>query len=55
MAKRNIEEAEKYTNYLAKRKIFTHYYELQNKLKKAQEEREAEKEMSQCTFKPQII
>ena len=54
MAKRNIEEAEKYTNYLAKRKIFTHDYELQNKLKKAQEEREAEKEMSQCTFKPQL-
>ena len=54
IAKRNIEEAEKYTNYLAKRKIFTHDYELQNKLKKAQEEREAEKEMSQCTFKPQL-
>ena len=54
ITKRNIEEAEKYTNYLAKKKIFTHDYELQNKLKKAQEEREAEKEMSQCTFKPQL-
>ena len=54
LSKRNIEDAEKYTNYLAKKKIFTHDYELQNKLKKAQEEREAEKEMSQCTFKPQL-
>ena len=55
ITKRNIEDAEKYTNNLAKRKIFTHDYELQNKLKKAQEEREAEKEMSQCTFKPQLF
>ena len=54
ITKRNKEDAEKYTNYLAKKKIFTHDYELQNKLKKAQEERETEKEMSQCTFKPQL-
>ena len=54
VSKKNIEDAEKYTHYLAKKKIFTHDYELQNKLKKEQEEREAEKEMSQCTFKPQL-
>ena len=54
-----------FNEYLAKEKknkfntkittvLFSHDYELQNKLKKAQEEREAEKEMSQCTFKPQL-
>ena len=53
-SKKSIEDAEKYTHYLAKRKIFTHDYELQNKLRKQKEEREAEKEMSQCTFKPQL-
>ena len=52
--KRTIENAEKYTNYLYKRKIFTHDYELQNKLKKEKEEKEAKKELSQCTFKPKL-
>ena len=52
--KRTIENAEKYTNYLYKKKIFSHDYELQNKLKKEKEEKEAEKELSQCTFKPKL-
>ena len=46
------ENAEKYTNYLYKKKIFSHDYELQNKLKKEKDEKEAEKELAQCTFKP---
>ena len=54
ISKRTKENAEKYTNYLYKKKIFTHDYELQNKLKKENEEKEAEKELSQCTFKPQL-
>ena len=54
-SKKNIEDAEKYTHYLAKRKIFTHDYELQNKLRKQREELETQKEMSQCTFKPHLI
>ena len=54
VSKKSIEDAEKYTHYLAKKKIFSHDYELQNKLKKEQEERQVEKEMSQCTFKPQL-
>ena len=52
--KRTIENAEKYTNYLYKKKIFSHDYELQNKLKKEKEEKETEKELSQCTFKPKL-
>jgi len=54
-SKKSIEDAEKYTHYLANRKIFTHDYELQNKLRKQREELETQKEMSQCTFKPQLI
>ena len=54
-SKKSIEDAEKYTHYLANRKIFTHDYELQNKLRKQREELEAQKEMSHCTFKPQLI
>ena len=54
VSKKSIEDAEKYTHYLAKKKIFSHDYELQNKLKKEQEDRQVEKEMSQCTFKPQL-
>jgi len=54
-SKKNIEDAEKYTHYLAKRKIFTHDYELQDKLRRQREELETQKEMSQCTFKPQLI
>ena len=48
------ENAEKYTNYLYKKKIFTHDYDLQNKLKREKDEKEAEKELSQCTFKPRL-
>ena len=54
VSKKSREDAERYTNYLAKKKIFTQDYELQNKLRKQKEEREAEKEMSQCTFKPNL-
>ena len=52
--KRTKENAEKYTNYLYKRKIFTQDYELQNKIKKEKEESEAQKELAQCTFKPRL-
>ena len=52
--KRSIENAEKYTNYLYKKKIFSHDYELQNKLKKEKEEKEVQKELAQCTFKPRL-
>ena len=54
ISKKSIEDAEKYTHYLANRKIFTHDYELQNKLRKQKDQIETEKEMSQCTFKPQL-
>ena len=54
VTKRSIENAEKYTNYLYKKKIFSHDYELQNKLKKEKEEKEAQKELAQCTFKPRL-
>ena len=54
VTKRSIENAEKYTNYLYKKKIFSHDYELQNKLKKEKEEKEAQKELDQCTFKPRL-
>ena len=54
VTKRVKENAEKYTNYLYKKKIFSHDYELQNKLKKEKEEKEAEKELAQCTFKPRL-
>ena len=54
VTKRSIENAEKYTNYLYKKKIFSHDYELQNKLKKEKEEKEAQKELVQCTFKPRL-
>ena len=53
-SKKSIENAEKYTDYLSKKKIFTQDYVLQNKLKKQKEEQEEEKEMSQCTFKPHL-
>ena len=49
-----VSEAEKYSNYLANRKIFTHNYELQNKLKKEIELKKEEDEMIECTFKPQL-
>ena len=52
--KRIIENAEKYTNVLYKKKTFTQNYELQNKLKKEKEEQQAEKELSQCTFQPKL-
>ena len=54
VTKRSKENAEKYTNYLYKKKIFSHDYELQNKLKKEKEEKEAQKELAQCTFKPRL-
>ena len=54
VSKREIENAEKYTNNLYKKKIFTHNYELQNKLKKAKAQEEEKKELSQCTFKPKL-
>ena len=54
IAKKAKENAEKYTNYLYKKKIFSHDYELQNKLKKEKEEKEAQKELAQCTFKPRL-
>ena len=54
VTKRSIENAEKYTNYLYKKKIFSHDYELQNKLKKEKEEKETQKELAQCTFKPRL-
>ena len=52
--RRDIIDAQRYTNYLSKKKIFTQNYELQNKLKKVKEEKDAEKEMLHCTFKPQL-
>ena len=54
VSKREIENAEKYTNNLYKKKIFTHNYELQNKLKKEKAQEEEKKELSQCTFKPKL-
>ena len=54
VTRREIENAEKYTNNLYKRKIFTHNYELQNKLKKEKAQEEEKKELSQCTFKPKL-
>lgn len=47
-------EAEKYTYYLSKKKIFSQDYELQNKIKKEKEQKEKEDEMLQCTFKPKL-
>ena len=54
VTRREIENAEKYTNNLYKKKIFTHNYELQNKLKKEKAQEEEKKELSQCTFKPKL-
>jgi len=54
ISKRTKESAEKYTNYLYKRKIFTQDYELQSRLKKEKDESEAQKELAQCTFKPRL-
>ena len=54
VSKKSKLSAEKYTHNLAKKIIFTHNYELQDKLKKQREEKEVQEEMSQCTFKPKL-